>query len=157
MFWMFATLIILGLGLYAAWMWMQVYKREMARDDFLGNRYEAVLKGLDVIGRSMVEEQVNVTEAALRLSTLLDNLARQPEPSVDLEPIYRLAREAQPLAIGAQRDALDPAERERQDEFREKLEREHGEAAITAARQLLAVLPYWRKAEPTLTSEEISS
>lgn len=155
MFWMFATLVVLLLGLYAAWLWMKVYQREVARDEFLDNRFTAVLRGLEVLARSVVEEQINVTEAALRMSTLLDNLARQPEPSVNLEPIHRLAREAQPLAIGAQREALDPAERERQDQVREELEQQHSEDVVKAARQLLAVLPQWHHATPTLTPEDI--
>ena len=155
MFWMFATLVVLLLGLYAAWLWLKVYQREVARDDFLGNRYTAVLQGLEVLARSVVEDQVNVTEGALRMSTLLDNLARQPNPPVNLEAIHRLASDARHLAIGAQREALDPEERERQDREREALEEKHGEDVVKAARQLLAVLPQWRQSEPTLTSEDI--
>lgn len=137
-------IIVIALAVYAGWLCYRVWHLGQARRERDRSRQEAVLAGLDVVGRALLQEQMNVTEAALRMAALLDNLVQVPEPVVDLAPIRQLAEDAMQFETGASREALPRAERQRQDSEREKLEAEQGDAVLVATRRLVDALPVWR-------------
>ncbi|AJD48341.1 hypothetical protein S7S_09645 [Isoalcanivorax pacificus W11-5] len=142
--WIVALLVVLGLALYAAWLWRRVWHRQQRRLAQTQARQGMLVDQLEVLARAVVQQQVNVTEGALRLSALLDLLVVSPAQPVDLAAIHRLAEAASSLAIGARRQALPRPERRAQDRQREALEAEQGEAVTNAARRLLEALPRWR-------------
>lgn len=141
---------LLALGGYAAWLWRRVWLHQQALRVQRGSQQALVLDQLEVLARTVVQGQVNVTEGALRMATLLDLMVEPPpqQHQVDLAAIHQLAAAAQPFAVSAQRQALARVERRRQDQRREQLEAEQGEAVEAAAQRLLAVLPQWRSGKP---------
>ncbi|KAF0810571.1 hypothetical protein A167_00851 [Alcanivorax sp. S71-1-4] len=142
--WIAALLTVLALTLYAAVLWRRVWHRQQQRLAQTQARQGMLIDQLEVLARAVVQQQVNVTEGALRLATLLDLLVVSPAQPVDLAAIHRLADAASTLAIGERRQALPRPERRAQDRQREALEAEQGEAVTNAARRLLEVLPRWR-------------
>lgn len=138
--------ILLALGGYAAWLWRRVWLHRQALRTQRRTQQARVLDQLEVLARTVVQGQVNVTEGALRMATLLDLLVEPPQQPVDLAAIHQLAAAAEPFARGVQRQALARADRRQQDQHREQLEAEQGKAVEAAAAGLLAVLPQWRSA-----------
>lgn len=144
-FWVIAGgLILLASGGYAAWLWHRVWLNKKALQVQRRTQQARILDQLELLARTVVQGQVNVTEGALRMATLLDLVVVPPQRAVDLAAIHQLAADAQPFAIGEQRQALARSERRHQDRLREQLEKEQGEAVEAAAARLLAVLPEWR-------------
>lgn len=139
-------LVIVLLSAYAGWLWVRVHRNSRARLELDVSRRQAVLEGLEVLARGLQQGQVNVTEAALRMAALLDNLDISPQPRVDLAAIHQLAEAAMHLHTGARREALSRAQRDEEDSQRERLEAEQGEAVIAAAGRLLEAVPRWRQA-----------
>ena len=142
--WIAALLSVLALTLYAALLWRKVWQRRRQALTQTQARQVMLIDQLEVLARAMVQGQVNVTEGALRLAALLDLLVVPPQQQVDLAAIHRLAEDAASLAIGARRQALPRPERRAQDQRRQALEAEQGEAVVNAAGRLLVALPRWR-------------
>lgn len=145
MYWfLFAIILIAALGAYALWLWRQVWQR--ARDDERRQRagQEALLDQMEIMCRAILQKQMNITEGALRLASLLDKLSARPPQPLDLASIHHLADQASVFAIGAARETLPRDERQRQDRAREMLEAEQEEALMSSVTRLLAALPDWR-------------
>ena len=141
-----AALFIAVLAVVAGWYRHRLKLLDAARESAGEARQEAVLQGLEVLSRAVVQQQMNITEAALRISVLLDNLSDVPEPVVDTTPFRQLAEAAGDFAIGQKRQDLPRDERRQQDRDRESLEETHGPAVTVAAERLLAAIPRWREA-----------
>lgn len=107
-------------------------------------RHLDVLDNLSILCRALLQEQVDSAEASIRISVLLDCLPQGIEPRVDLAAIHRLAEECGEFTRGEQRRELAPAERNRQDVARLRLEEEQGAAVRGAAERLAGVLDAWR-------------
>tara|TARA_R100000655_G_scaffold82091_1_gene121560 strand:+ start:498 stop:950 length:453 start_codon:yes stop_codon:yes gene_type:complete len=107
-------------------------------------RHLDVLDNLSILCRALLQEQVDSAEASIRISVLLDCLPQGIEPKVDLAAIHRLAEECGDFTRGEQRRELAPAERNRQDVARLRLEEEQGAAVHAAAQRLAGVLEAWR-------------
>lgn len=146
-------LIIVALSAYAGWLWYRVHRNSRARRELDISRHQALFEGLEVLARALLQGQMNVTEAALRMAALLDNMDPDPQPATDLAAIHRLADAAMHLRIGARREELGRAERREEDEQREKLEAEQGDAVLAAAERLLEVVPQWRRRAGLMHSE----
>lgn len=138
-----AALVILALSGYAGWLLGRLWQQRRRRRTVERMRRHQALDGLEIIARSLLAEQVNVSEAALRMAVLLDNLP-VPAADADLSAIHVLAGACGDLDIGRARQALSAQERDIQDRQREALEARHGAPVREAARQLLANLPQWR-------------
>ena len=139
-----AAIILSSLVVAAFWYRHRATLVVKARESATEARQEAVLQGLEVLARAIVQRQVNLTEGALRISALLDNLSTVPQPLVDTSAIHQLAEAASGFAVGRQREALEAAERRRQDKARQSLEAQYDEAVRSAAARLLDVIPQWR-------------
>lgn len=142
--WIAALLIVLAMAAYAVLLWRRVWQRQRHTRTQTLARQAMLIDQLEVLARAVVQQQVNVTEGALRLSTLLDLLVVPPRQPVDLAAIHRLADDASVFETGARRQALSRAERRVQDQQRETLEAAQGAAVVSAAERLLEVLPRWR-------------
>lgn len=130
----------MGLGLLV----VRGSARRRARRD-RRRRQLTILDSLDVLGRSLLQGQVDASEASIRMSVLLDCLPVDIEPKADLAAIHRLAHDCAPFARGDDRRALKPVERHRQDFQRLRLEQDQAEAVQAATRRLNAVLGEWRR------------
>lgn len=138
-----AGLLILALSGYAGWLLGRLWQQRRRRRTVERLRRHQALDGLEIIARSLLAEQVNVTEAALRMAVLLDNVS-VPAADADLSAIHNMAGACGHLDIGRARQALSAEERDIQDRQREALEARHDVPVREAARQLLECLPQWR-------------
>lgn len=140
--WLGAALVLLLSG-YAGWLLGALWQQRRRRRQLEKLRRQQACDGLDIIARSFLAGQVNVTEAALRMAVLLDNIP-EPAPAIDVSAVHALAADSRHLAIGKGRAMLDAMERARQDRERELLESRYEVLVEEAARGLLRVLPAWR-------------
>ena len=136
--------MILALSGYAGWLLGRLWQQRRRRKRVERLRRHQALDSLDIIGRSLLADQVNVTEAALRMAVLLHNLEEPEAPSAEFAAIHTLANASRHLDTGTARQALSSEEREIQDRQREALERRHGDSVYEATRRLLQLLPQWR-------------
>lgn len=139
-----AALIILVLSGYAGWLLGRLWQQHRRRKRVERLRRHQALDSLDIIARSLLADQVNVTEAALRMAVLLHNLEDPAAPSSRFSAIHTLANASRHLDTGTARQALPLREREIQDRQREALEARHGDAVVEATRVLVRVIPQWR-------------
>lgn len=139
-----AAVIILVLSGYAGWLLGRLWQQHRRRKRVERLRRRQALDSLDIIGRSLLADQVNVTEAALRMAVLLHNLEDPQSPSSSFSTIHTLANASRHLDTGTARQALPLREREIQDRQREALEARHGEAVVEATRVLVRTIPQWR-------------
>lgn len=139
-----AVVIILALSGYAGWLLGRLWQQRRRQRRVERLRRHQALDSLDIIGRSLLADQVNVTEAALRMAVMLHNLEDPTAPSARFRAIHTLAEASRHLDTGSARQALPPREREIQDRQREALEYRHGEAVVEATRELMRVIPDWR-------------
>ena len=139
----FATLA--GLTILAAALWVTVFQRRRGARSARHARQQLVLDGIEVLARSMVQQQVNLTEASIRITALLDHLVDVPEPVVDTGPLRQFVEDTSGFVWGARRAALVPAERRRQDQARQALEVQHEAVVLAVAQAILDAMPTWRE------------
>lgn len=145
--WLQWTLIIVGLLAIAvlfAFIVRQtrLLRRSRVRDDknraFWEERRQSMVESIQVIAMAVEEEQVEYSEACLRLKGLLDHVA----PDLLDQPPYRVFREVsdqlQHMPTHRARQATDTRFIEKMDRERLALEKQHADAirrAATALRQ----------------------
>ena len=103
-----------------------------------------VLDSLEVLCKALEQQQVEVSEAAIRISALLDTLPASISPKVDLSDIHQFAQTCQQFDRGQARHNLTPKARHEQDKYRWQLDEENRERIRAAAQRLVTVLPDWR-------------
>ncbi|WP_229682924.1 DUF2489 domain-containing protein [Alloalcanivorax dieselolei] len=130
--------VLLGLLI---WRWMS-RRREAALER---HRHAQVLESLEVLSRAYMQGQVDAGEASLRMAVLLDCLPARIAPKVDLSAIHQLASDCENFHRGDARKALPPAQRNREDLDRLRLEDEQAEAFMQATERLAGVLVQWRQ------------
>lgn len=143
-FLIFASLLTLVLFGYAGWLLGRLWQQHRRRQRVERLRRHKALDSLDIIARSLLADQVNVTEAAIRMAVLLHNIEDPQAPYAELAAIHTLANAGGHLDTGSARQALSLRERDIQDRQREALEARHGEAVYEATRRLLKRIPEWR-------------
>lgn len=128
---------LLGLVVWRVWLARQ--QRQAERKQQL-----AVLDSLEVLCMALAQDQVELSEAAIRISALLDTLPESIAPKVDLADFHQFAETCQQFDRGESRQALTPRMRHQQDSYRWQLEEEYKERLEACAQRLETVLPAWR-------------
>lgn len=136
-----AVVIIVALAVYARKLRLQVQAREKALDDVVQQARVKTLENVHIVAQALLEGQVDVMEASLRIRTLIDII----EPDwFELEPMRGFAeitRRGAHLATHQARNELPKQERMKQDMERISLEGEYHDAAMEGARWLLTQKP----------------
>lgn len=127
------------LGLLAWRIWLRRTEREARRKQQM-----SVLDSLEVLCMAMAQNQVELSEAAIRVSALLDTLPDSITPKVDLSDFHQFAETCQQFDRGETRKALTPRMRHQQDSYRWQLEAEYRDRLDACAQRLETVLPAWR-------------
>tara|TARA_B100000676_G_scaffold311778_1_gene382957 strand:+ start:483 stop:941 length:459 start_codon:yes stop_codon:yes gene_type:complete len=112
----------------------------------LRSRNLQILDSLEVLCRAVEQKQVELSEAAIRISALLDCLPDTIEPKVDLAAIHQFAETCEQFDRGEKRQGLTPRARFQQDSRRQQMEADQDEVVNQAAQRLAEVLPAWRSA-----------
>lgn len=109
------------------------------------HRHASVLESLDILSRTLLQGQVDFSEASIRMSVLLDCLPSEIQPKVDLAAIHQLASDCAVFDRGEARRALPKSDRTRQDFQRLQLEDNQQPAVRAATERLASVLSEWRQ------------
>ncbi|MZR61857.1 DUF2489 domain-containing protein [Alcanivorax sp. DP30] len=128
---------VLGLMVWRLWM------ARKQREEVLSQQV-AVLDSLEVLCMALAQKQVELSEAAIRISALLDTLPDSISPKVDLSDFHQFAQTCQQFDRGNARKALTPRMRHQQDSYRWQLEEEYQGRLEACAQRLETVLPAWR-------------
>jgi hypothetical protein len=136
-------LIVLGLAGYAAWLMWQLrqHRRRLAEQEAQAAarqaEHEACLaESVCIIAHNVVQEDLNVSEAVLRLRALLTALGVEGEARAPYRAIDELAERVEPFATHQARQALSVQERRDQDTAREAHERAYRERVLVAMQSL---------------------
>lgn len=134
----------LGLLIWKAWMVRHRKALKLAEQDRSAAQYTQILDSLEVLCRAINQKQVELSEAAIRISALLDSLPADISPKVDVAAIHQFAQTCQQFDRGESRKSLTARARRSQDSYRWQLEDEQTEVVGVAVQRLVTVLPSWR-------------
>ncbi|WP_148254077.1 DUF2489 domain-containing protein [Aidingimonas lacisalsi] len=138
-----AVLVNAGLGFYALRLWREVKRREAFKREEVDRANQQCLDSLDAIAKAMLDDQVDLTEGALRCKVLLEiidsDLTGQERFRVFAEMHERTAH----LHTHSSRQALTPRDRMKEDRERLAVESELDETIRAAAREVLTFRANW--------------
>ncbi|WP_119395592.1 DUF2489 domain-containing protein [Salinibius halmophilus] len=139
-----AVAIVLGLAGYAGYLLWQVkqqrIKLEASRAQRLKteqSKHDYVAESCRVIARHIVEGELNISEGAIRLKVLLDNINLSDIDKQRFVAFERLYEQVKDLDTHDARAQLTVNERKAQDRVRHKAEYQHQESVTNAAKALL--------------------
>ncbi|MFC3285392.1 DUF2489 domain-containing protein [Litchfieldella rifensis] len=138
-----ALVFLAGLGAYACSLWQEVRRREAFKRDEIRRANEKCLASLDAIARAMLQEQVDLTEGALRCKVLLEII----EPALMERPCFHVfgmmhARTAH-LHTHSARKALSRRARMKEDRERLAIEDEYRSDLFDAAKAVRELTSGW--------------
>ncbi|MDP8079212.1 DUF2489 domain-containing protein [Phocoenobacter skyensis] len=130
-----ALLIILALGIYALSLLLKLHKQTKFIQNAKKERYLNITNSIDIIARSMLAEQCNLSEGVRRLKPLLDVLGH---PKLATFPaMWALFKVVEDMPILEERNNMPRNQRIKLDLKREAAEIEHQENIKLELRQLL--------------------
>lgn len=137
-----ASAIVVGLAVYASSLRAELKLREQARQNALREveqqAWEKTMENVHLICRALLDDQVDVMEASLRIRTLIDIIAPQWfEQHEEMKVFAEISRRGAHLATHQARKELPKQERMKQDVERISLEGEYYDVAMAGARWLL--------------------
>lgn len=128
--------IVLGLAGYAAWLWRRVLARRRA----LAAQHRAARadqsQSIRLITSALLQDDLNLTEAAIRLKVLIDNRLPPGEGQYHYPAIYGLHDATEHMPRRLARRQRPRAEIERLDAERQLLEAQYRERVVAEARAL---------------------
>lgn len=128
--------IVLALVGYAGWLWRRVLQRRRAR----AARHHAARadqsQSIRLITAALLEDDLNLTEAAIRLKVLVDNRLPPGEGQDCYPAIYGLYDATEHMPRRLARREHPRAEIERLDAERQLLEAQYRERVLAEARSL---------------------
>ncbi len=130
-------LIVAGLAYYAHTLRLQVKAREQEQQAVVDKAREKTLENIHFISQALLEEQVDVMEACLRIRVLIDIIEPEWFELPELKVFSEISRRGDHLATHQARKDLPKQERMKQDVERMALEAEYQDAALAGARWLL--------------------
>ena len=135
---------VLGLLVWKVWMARHRKALILGEEGRSAAKYTQILDSLEVLCRAIDQKQVELSEAAIRISALLDSLPADIAPKVDVAAIHPFAETCQQFDRGENRDGLTARARHNQDNYRWQLEEEQAAVVGDAVQRLVTVLPSWR-------------
>jgi hypothetical protein len=93
-----------------------------------------------VLARGALDDQIDLTEAAIRIATLLDYLDIEPEARERFAPIYALSEDTAYIPRLQQWQALTALQRREYRRQKQQLEQRHIEALRSSLEQLLTAI-----------------
>ena len=135
---------VLGLLIWKGWMVRHRKALMLAEQDRNAAQYTQILDSLEVLCRAIDQKQVELSEAAIRISALLDSLPADISPKVDVAAVHQFAETCQQFDRGEVRQGLTARARYNQDNYRWQLVEEQAAVVGEAVQRLVTVLPSWR-------------
>jgi len=145
----FASLIIISLAFYAGMLIKRIKMQKIQLETAAlekeqqvslkkQQRNENICESIRFIARATKQKQCNVSEAAIRLSVLLETLVVEPKINIDKDypAISALFEKVKPFATHIERKNMDKKLLKQQDKQRQIFEDELEEAIIKEAQSL---------------------
>lgn len=139
-----AVILVAALAAYAGWLLWQVRLQKQKLAASKAQRLKAgqakhdyVVESCQVIARHIVDGELNVSEGAIRLKVLLDNINLSDIDKQRFVAFERLFASVKDLDTHESRSALTADQRKSQDRVRHKAEFQHQDAVVSAAKVLL--------------------
>lgn len=139
-----AVLIVLALAGYAGWLHWKLYRhrRALAAQQAEYERQKTahedyLIDSIQIIARNMVDEDLNISEGAIRLKHLLDGLGLEDQERARFSALDELYDKVRDFDTHDARKALPVKERLQQDRAREAHERVHRTRVLETARVLI--------------------
>lgn len=130
-------LVVAGLAYYAHTLRLKVKAREQEQQAVVDKARVKTLENIHFIARALLEEQVDVMEACLRIRVLIDIIEPEWFELPEARVFSEISRRGDHLATHQARKDLPKQERMKQDVERMALEAEYQDAALDGARWLL--------------------
>ncbi len=118
------SLLIIGLLIYAVVLWRQVFVNNRKITELQQQQRQQLLDAINIITRTMVEQDLNPTEGCIRLKVLLEKLDPELLESKEFRVIDQMYLRSREFATHKARRSLPITERLIQDQQRETLEEE---------------------------------
>jgi len=133
-------LVVILLAAYAARLWWRVWRQSRASTRRHAASREDQAHSMHVLARLVLDDELNLTEGAIRLKVLLDHWLPAGEGQQAYPAIYRLHDATAHMPRRLERRQWPRAEIERLDAEREVLESQHREQVLAEADRLLSRL-----------------
>lgn len=134
------SLVVLGLSVYAGYLWQQVWyqrKKKQEYNAYVLEKKQNWVESIVFIARALVDGQANVTECAIRMKVLLDNVYEGECPKDEFRPIYELAWATAHMPILDQRKHYSRKDIQAFDDERAALEKVHEAPVVQAAKAVV--------------------
>ena len=117
---------------------MQVIKEQQVKelDDLKSNHNNYLNTSVQVLAQSLVDDQLSLTEGAIRISVLLDNLKIDDAARSDFSAIFQLAEATSHIPILEAWSRLSKIEKKQFEKTRVGIEDQYKEFVVDAARRL---------------------
>lgn len=129
-------IIIAGLAIYAAVLWRRVWQARRKSKSLESARNERLAGDIQLLAQSLLNAQVPVTEAAIRIKVLLDNYSGPRPAGLDVQVFEQIYEATAHIPTHQAWKDLPEAEQDSHREQMEILEEEHRAEVDRAARQL---------------------
>ncbi len=129
-------IIISGLAAYAALLWWRVWQARKQHQTRETTRNERLAGDIQFLAQSLVNAQIPVTEAAIRIKVLLDNYSGPRRADLDVTIFEHIYQSTAHIPTHQAWKDLPRAERDSHREQMEILEQEHWVEVHRAAKQL---------------------
>jgi Protein of unknown function (DUF2489) len=144
---LFAVLIVVSLGGYALYLYLQLRTQKAGREqqrevlaEELKERHEHYRNSIRVIASAIVAEQVSLTEGAIRISMLASQLEISESEKADYQVFFQLTEATSHIPILEEWKKLNTLQKRGYDQEREELEETFQEFIENAARNILGSL-----------------
>jgi hypothetical protein len=117
---------------------MQVIKEQQVKelDNLKSNHNNYLNTSVQVLAQSLVDDQLSLTEGAIRISVLLDNLKIDDAARSDFSAIFQLAEATSHIPILEAWNRLSKTEKKQFEKTRVGIEDQYKEFVVDAARRL---------------------
>lgn len=132
-----ALILVAGLTWYALRLWGEVRRRRVFRREEDRRARQNSLENLEIVASALLQNQVDITEAAWRCRTLLDIIELERVDQPDLKAFAEVHARTQHLHTHSARMALTPKARREEDRERLAVEAEMHDAVIESAKAAL--------------------
>ncbi|MDN3639711.1 DUF2489 domain-containing protein [Simiduia curdlanivorans] len=140
-----AVVIVLGLAAYAAYLLLQVKKQQREQgeklaelDAFVLDQKEKRVASIRILAQGVLDDQLSHTEAAVRITALLDVLGQGAPARQEHAALYKLTDETLHIPRMADWQALSKADQKRLEKDRLNSEAKYKDFVLASAKTLVS-------------------
>lgn len=131
------ALCVAALAIYALSLWRNIWRRDREQVALKNAARSDQTYSLRTLAKSMLDGELNISEAAIRLKVLLDHLQSDGSGAHQYPDIYALYNAVADMPRGAARDGHAAADIKALDAQREAIEARYRDAVLAQGRLLL--------------------